>query len=249
MDLDDKSLDSENSQNGPNSDYDCPNDELSIEFDHDPSISPLDMRLVCDSFRRSIKDKSEIDLCLYLKAYSELIKFFNMFGALFTFVTKDVHSKIEILESYANDDNHGSNYRTIALMIEFERNQNLLIDQKRPSGSRTLLRLHRALEFISTFLMEVTKLEDDASTVSAARYAYNQTLAKYHPWYVRKSVQIATISLPYRRNLVERVYGGRYPNGGAKKVNDNMSYMANITEQVFKATQKLYEEHELLDLP
>ncbi|OTF76675.1 hypothetical protein BLA29_001351 [Euroglyphus maynei] len=97
--------------------------------------------------------------------------------------------------------------------------------------------------------MEVTKLDDDASTVSAARFAYNQTLAKYHPWYVRKSVQIATISLPYRRNLVERVYGGHYPIGGTKKVNDNMSYIANITEQVFKATQKIYEEHELLDLP
>ncbi|OTF76012.1 glycolipid transfer protein domain-containing protein 1-like, partial [Euroglyphus maynei] len=151
--MDDKSLNSLDSENGRIDNCDCLN-ELNIEFDHDPSLSPLDMKFVCDSFRRSIGDKPEIDLCLYLQAYSELIKFFNMFGGLFTFVTKDVHSKIEILESYANDDNHGDHYRTIAMMIDFERNQNLLIDQKRPSGSRTLLRLHRALEFISIFLME-----------------------------------------------------------------------------------------------
>lgn len=131
------------------------------------------------------------------------------------------------------------------MMIKFETDKNLLNDQSRPSGSRTLLRLHRALEFISTFLQDVTKLNDTDSTVNSARNSYNQTLAKHHPWYIRKSVTIATIALPYRKNLIERVYGGRYPSG----VNDDMAHLARITELVYKNTQNLYQEHDLLNLP
>ena len=178
-----------------------------------------------------------------------VFRFFNMFGTLFSFVTKDVQSKITILHSYAKDEHIGTNYITIQSMIEFEKSRNLLRDQKRPSGARTLLRLHRALEFISQFLHEVTKIEDDISTVSPARNAYNRTLAQYHPWYIRKSVQVATYALPYRRVLVERMYGGKESPGGFKEVNENMSQLANIADQVFHATNKLYEEHNLLDLP
>lgn len=134
-------------------------------------------------------------------------------------------------------------------MIEYEKANNLLQDQKRPSGARTLLRLHRALEFISQFLHEVTKIEDDASTTPSARNAYGRTLSKFHPWYIRKSVQVATFALPYRKNLIERVYGGQVPAGGAKEVNENISHLATIADRVFYATNKLYEEHDLLDLP
>lgn len=74
MDMDKKSLDSMNSQDASNDDCDY-STELNFEFDHDPSVSPLDMKLVCDLFRRSIRDKPEIDLCLYLQAYTELIKY------------------------------------------------------------------------------------------------------------------------------------------------------------------------------
>ncbi|KAI2802315.1 hypothetical protein RDWZM_010270 [Blomia tropicalis] len=209
----------------------------------------FDINLVCDSFLRSIDDKSAIDIILYLQAFAELNKFFNMFGTLFTFVTKDVQAKIDILQSYANETDDGYHYRTIQSMIEHEKRNNLLKDQKRPSGSRTLLRLHRALEFISTFLHEVTKIDDDDSTVGSARNAYNRTLAHFHPWYIRKSVQLATYALPYRRVLIERVYGGKVPPGGSAEVNQNMSHLANIADQVFNVTHKLYEEHSLLDLP
>lgn len=172
-----------------------------------------------------------------------------MFGTLFSFVTKDVLSKINILQAYLQDDMDGLNYKSVQSMIDFEKRSDRLTDLKRPSGSRTLLRLHRALEFISQFLHEVTKISDDSSTVNAARTAYSQTLAKYHPWLIRKSVNIATFALPYRKNLIEQVYGGIYPTGGPKEVNENISYLAHITDQVFNATQKLYEEHDLLELP
>ena len=162
-----------------------------------------------------------------------------------------MEAKIEILETYASDKECGIHYKTVQSMIDFEKESNLLKDNKRPSGARTLLRLHRALQFISTFLSEVTKLEDDHSTTSAAKVAYQGTLSKYHPWYIRQSVQVALYALPYRRVLIERVYGGkdRVPNGGSIEVNENMTYLSTIAEEVFNVTDKLYEEHNLHDLP
>lgn len=213
-----------------------------------PHLS-FDIDYVCNAFVRSIYDKQEVNILYYLGAFTELAKFFNMFGTLFTFVTKDVQAKISILQAYAKDQQHGPYYSSIQAMIEFEKMNNLLCDHKRPSGARTLLRLHRALEFISTFLHEVTKLDDDHSTSTAARQAYNRTLAKYHQWYIRQSVHVAILALPYRRNLIDRVYGGKLPSGGNVEVNQNLSHMATIADQVFGITQKVYEEHNLLDLP
>lgn len=139
-------------------------------------------------------------------------------------------------------------------MIDYEKTEALLIDKtgRRPSGARTLLRLHRALEFISQFLHEVTKIDDHMSTGGSARNAYGRTLAKHHPWMIRKTVNLATLALPYRKVLIANVYGGdkgSLPEGGAADVNQAMSQLANIADQVFGATQKLYEEHALLELP
>ncbi|XP_017490853.1 PREDICTED: ceramide-1-phosphate transfer protein-like [Rhagoletis zephyria] len=215
------------------------------------SNSPFDINLVCDRFLRSISDKAAIDTLLYLQGFTELNKFFNMFGTLFGFVAKDVRDKIGILEAYHADETVGHRYVTVQSMIEYEKGESLLIDKtgRRPSGARTLLRLHRALEFISAFLHEVTKIDDQTSTGGSARAAYGRTLARFHPWMIRKTVNLATLALPYRRVLISNVYGGALPEGGAGEVNEAMSELANIADQVFGATHKLYEEHELLELP
>ena len=54
-----------------------------------------------------------------------------------------------------------------------------------PSGSRTLLRLHRALEYIVAFLANMEDLEDEAYLSTVSREAYEKTLMKYHPWIVQ----------------------------------------------------------------
>lgn len=54
-----------------------------------------------------------------------------------------------------------------------------------PNGCRTLLRLHRALAFISSFLNEMRSAADDASSASIAWNAYASTLGQYHSWPVR----------------------------------------------------------------
>ena len=64
---------------------------------------------------------------------------------------------------------------------------NLIKTKKKddPSGSRTLLRLHRALEYITEFLGHLESLEDETYLGAVSREAYEKTLMKYHPWIVQ----------------------------------------------------------------
>ncbi|CAG2179085.1 unnamed protein product [Oppiella nova] len=218
----------------------------------DSQTKAFDIEVVCESLQKCIDDKNAIDLDHYLRAFNELLRFFNLLGAVFVFVAKDVKEKIAILEQYSKEFSTDVHYKTLQQMIEYESTHNLLrVDlSKRPSGARTLLRLHRALEFVSHFMLEVSRLEDSKGTADVARDCYKKTLAKYHPWVIRKSASLAMYTLPYRRQLVERAYSGSVPSEQTPiAVSDSMSRLALVAEEVFNATHKLYDEHNLLDLP
>ncbi|XP_015794773.1 ceramide-1-phosphate transfer protein [Tetranychus urticae] len=212
------------------------------------SETPFDVVKVCDCLKKYNEDVSALSLDLYIEAYKELQKFFNCLGTVFSFVTSDVESKINILECYRNDQNCGADYKTLQSMIEYEAKNNLLKSEDRPSGARTLLRLHRALEFISKFILEVSKLEDLAATGPAARSAYQSTLAKYHPWVIRKTASLAMYGLPNREQLIIRAFGGE-PGGNKALYTQTMINLAELSETAYNITNKLYEDNNLLDLP
>lgn len=65
-------------------------------------------------------------------------------GSVFSFVSSDVKSKIEILEEFRSKDN-AEKFVSFRGMIEYEKHENLLTKPNYVSGSRTLLRLHRGL--------------------------------------------------------------------------------------------------------
>ena len=73
-------------------------------------------------------------------------------------------------------------------IIDLIQVENNLIKTKKkddPSGSRTLLRLHRALEYIAEFLASLEALEDETYLGQVSKDAYEKTLMKYHPWIVQ----------------------------------------------------------------
>ena len=66
--------------------------------------------------------------------------------------------------------------------------ENNLIKTKKkddPSGSRTLLRLHRALEYIYEFLGSLEDIDDETYVGQVSKDAYEKSLMKYHPWIVQ----------------------------------------------------------------
>lgn len=201
-------------------------------------------------FEESMADKNAISLDHYLEGFKELLKFFHSLGSIFLFVTSDLENKIGLLENYKYYEKGECNlaYTTIQSAIEYETKENLLRDTKRLSGARTILRLHRALEFISMLMLNLSKLESDAETAPAAREAYSGSLAKHHTWTIRTIASFAMRTLPQKKILVESVLGEEHL-GNDTATNEKMLILANVTENLFNVVDKYYEERNIKDLP
>merc|ERR1712241_1639757 len=116
----------------------------------------------------------------------------------------------------------GQHYQTIKTMIDYEVKNDLIKTKKKddPSGSRTLLRLHRALEYIIGFLHKLEDIDDEGYCSVISREAYEATLMKYHPWVVQKAAKLAMKLLPTKGGLILKVH----PEGseeGIKKTLEN----------------------------
>lgn len=161
-----------------------------------------------------------------------------------------METKIGLLENYRDVEKSGCNpaYITIQSAIEYETKENLLRDTKRQSGARTILRLHRALEFLSALMLNLSKLNEDEETAPAARDAYSNTLAKHHPWTIRTIASFAMRTLPLKKILVETVLG-KENAGNETLTNEKMLALANVTDNLFMVVDKYYEENSIKDLP
>lgn len=156
-------------------------------------------------------------------------RFFQLMGSVFGFVSSDLKQKIEILiELMSKDD---QNYTTVKSMIEYEKESKILEKGEHTNGARTLLRLHRGLgiyivwsflcmnkpsvfhittpcelsDFIREFLRQLGDLSDSDKTSSCCQDAYNKTLAKHHPWVIRKAAIVAMYTMPTRELLLKKV--------------------------------------------
>lgn len=112
-----------------------------------------------------------------------------------------------------------------------------------PSGSRTLLRLQRALEFILRFIDEMSSCDDGASSSEIANNVYQKTLANHHPWLVQKMARLVTLMLPSRKDLIETMCKQDY--------NDVLILMHEVTQTgnpIYDITQRLYKKYSLLNL-
>ena len=171
-----------------------------------------------------------------------------MLGGIFGFVVSDVRDKIAILEHYLTQNNENRQYyETVQLMINYEVSNDItVVKGKPPSASRTLLRLHRALEFIIIFLVDLKKASDSDRLGPLASQVYYATLAKHHMWIIRKAVSFALTMLPTRKQLLDQMS------------DDELSMDANLelleqaiqyAQPIYDTIQKLYVENDLLELP
>lgn len=76
-----------------------------------------------------------------------------MMGSVFSFVSNDVSSKIDILEEFRRNKENADQFDTFHRMLSYEKDGELLVKPEYVSASRTLLRLHRGLgKYISNIL-------------------------------------------------------------------------------------------------
>jgi len=171
-------------------------------------------------------------------------------GTIFSFVTSDVRSKLAILQHHLASD-VGAQYVTVEKMIEYEAANGIATEaeeaSKQPSGARTLLRLHRALEFLIVLFRELA-LSSANSTESFSTLvgrAYNSTLANYHPWIVRSTVSVALYAVPSRSSLVQRLD----PDGSEERIIDQLNAAVQAMQPVYDRIQTLFNDSDMLQLP
>ncbi|XP_059808003.1 ceramide-1-phosphate transfer protein [Hypanus sabinus] len=211
------------------------------------AVEPFRLSEVLESFRSCLTESGELVQEHYLNGWKGLVKFMNSLGAAFSFISKDAVTKIQILENYRSGEN-GQEYRTIQSMVKYEVDNKLVDLKKRgdhwDSGCRTLLRLHRALKWLQLFLEKLRVASDDSRTAVLCTEAYNDSLANYHPWIVRKAAVLAFNLLPGRADFFEIMNMGT-----AEKVVATLGEAVPLISKTYDITQDLYAQHDLLDLP
>lgn len=68
------------------------------------------------------------------------------------------------------------------------------------------------LDFIQEFLRQLNELTNSDNTSASCQNAYNKTLAKHHPWLIRKTAVCAMYTMPTREVLFKRVSFILFPN-------------------------------------
>ncbi|KAL2740452.1 ceramide-1-phosphate transfer protein [Vespula squamosa] len=202
----------------------------------------FDLRVVHDHFDKALVQDDDVNIKAYLDAYNELYKFFQLMGSVFSFVSSDLKQKIDVLADLLNKNDR--NYVTIKSMIEYEKENKLLEKADYVNGARTLLRLHRGLDFIREFLRQLSEISDTDKTSTCCQDAYNKTLAKYHPWVIRKAAVVAMYTMPTRELLLKKVCGAN-----VQRNVDILPKMLEVTVDVLNRTHNLFDLHQLQALP
>jgi hypothetical protein len=170
-------------------------------------------------------------------------RFCRLQGRLLGFVANNLEEKIGILETLRRCDTC-NNYRTVQSMIKYEVEYGLTTFRGRvPSGSRTLLRLQRGLEFILRFIDELSMSEDGAKSSYIAHNVYKRTLANHHPWHKQKMAYITLFMLPNRRDLIETMCKQSYD-----QVLILMDEVTQTGNPIYDIIHNLYKKNNLLNL-
>ncbi|XP_069774865.1 ceramide-1-phosphate transfer protein [Narcine bancroftii] len=210
-------------------------------------VEPFRLSEVLESFKKCLTENGELMQEHYLNGWKGLVKFMNSLGTAFAFISKDAVTKIQILENYISSEN-GSEYETIQSMVKYEVNHKLVNLKRRgdhwDSGCRTLLRLHRALRWLQLFLEKLRVACDDSKTSVLCAEAYNDSLANFHPWIVRKTAILAFHFLPSRAEFFEIMNMGTTEN-----VEATLGEAIPLLSKAYDITQDLYAQYDLLDLP
>ncbi|XP_067879748.1 ceramide-1-phosphate transfer protein-like isoform X2 [Heterodontus francisci] len=210
--------------------------------------SNFQIKQVQAAFQACVAKNEDILLKSYLEGWTELQKFINALGTIFGFISEEVTSKMKIIIQHQQGV-HGRKYTSIGSMIDYELannvvNFNELSSDQLPSGCRTLLRLHRALRWLQLFLDELrSSSENDSMSVMCAD-AYQQSLAKYHSWFVQRAAGIAFLALPLRTDLLHILCVE-----DSKETQDKLWSTVSAIERVYNITQRMYAQHSMLDLP
>lgn len=206
----------------------------------------FDLNVVKENFEIAQVDNDDVLLELYLKSFEELNKFFLMLGSIFTFVSDELTGKVNILNEFLKNTDNAHHFKTVKSMILYEKNNQLLKKSDYVSGSRTLLRLHRGLDFIRNFLEKLSKIKNEEGASAACKSAYEETLANYHGFFIRCGAYLAMCTLPTKQNILENVCGDEE---NIQRTLEILPVALEMCSNIYDRIDQLYTQFNLHSLP
>ncbi|XP_069178627.1 ceramide-1-phosphate transfer protein-like [Procambarus clarkii] len=194
----------------------------------------------------TVPEGGQLALAGYLESWTEVNKFFDVLGPFFQFVARDVSAKVGILEKYLHGTN-GERYSTVQSMIIYERDNGLLISSDRPSGARTLLRLHRGLDYASEFVKELGNTSVENNFGRRVSEIYLSTLGRLQNKILAKTISGLLLLLPPRKTLLQRI--SKRNIEVERELLRQFPMMSESMSLAYNKTQQIYEEYNILDLP
>lgn len=118
---------------------------------------------------------------------------------------------------------------------------------EKPSGSRTLLRLHRALLWLQLLLEKLWAEPSGAggrSLGDACDEAYSEALARFHPWLLQRMAHLTFSALPNHTRLLHTVCVTSH-----QEAEPIIRSIVTVIRETRRRTQVELEEREMLELP
>ncbi|KAK7129449.1 hypothetical protein R3I94_017607 [Phoxinus phoxinus] len=201
---------------------------------------------------------SDVLLEPYLLCWEELIKFMESLGPLVGFFTHKVEEKITLIRQLALEESttgdaqrvapppHRSHaYRSVRSMLEAELQRGVVsFDSQTPSGSRTLLRLHRSLLWLQLLLEKLATEREERSMGELCRDAYLEVLAPHHPWLVQRAAELVFHAMPDRKVFLQLVCVRTQ-----KEAEPVIHVIVAAIQEIHRRTQTELEIRNMLDLP
>ncbi|KAI2664539.1 Ceramide-1-phosphate transfer protein [Labeo rohita] len=140
-------------------------------------------------------------------------------------------------------------YTSSRSMIKWELDNDLVDFHKHTnSGCRTLLRLHRALLWLQSFLEELGKDATEGEHLrrpsDLCKETYQRTLARHHSWWVRKAAELAFLAMPERPYFYQLVCVETQAEATVV-----LNRVVKAIEEVYERNEVALQEHGMLDLP
>ncbi|KAK2824787.1 hypothetical protein Q7C36_018714 [Tachysurus vachellii] len=210
---------------------------------------------------------SDVLLEPYLLCWEELIKFMEALGPLVGFFTYKVQEKINLIRHLTEEESakhrlltlpntnsllltlepHSHTYHSVRSMLDRELQLGVVsFDRQTPSGSRTLLRLHRSLMWLQLLLVKLW-LEPGhmrRSLGEVCEEAYNEALAPYHPWLLQRVARLAFKAMPEHTVLLGMVCVNTH-----EEAEPIIRTIVTAINEVHHRTQTELERRNMLDLP
>jgi hypothetical protein len=123
-------------------------------------------------------------------------------GFAFRFVVDDLTQKTDTLAMYMRSE--AAHYRTVRSMVDYERAMGTVANERPPmSGAVSLIILNRTLLFVVRLIEHLHSAPPHVKISKIAKKDYVDTLAEFHPRYIRAAVRMALHKLPTRQEVGE----------------------------------------------